>query len=53
MFDNPVEQWGSKEKFHLLLIVIYRVRNNMFHGEKDVIKLKDQKSFFAYVIACF
>jgi hypothetical protein len=37
-------------RLHLLLIIIFRVRNNMFHGSKQVIKLEKQKELF--VIGC-
>ena len=35
-----------KDKLHFMLVIIARVRNNMFHGEKEIQLLKQQKELF-------
>ncbi len=35
-----------KDRLYFLLVITARVRNNMFHGEKDISNLKNQKELF-------
>lgn len=44
LFDS--NNWNLANKLHLLLIVAYRVRNNMFHGIKLVSSLKKEEKLF-------
>jgi len=37
-----------QEKAEALIKIIFRLRNNLFHGEKDVGKLYEQNESFAY-----
>lgn len=37
---NPID------RLHFMLVIIARVRNNMFHGLKDISELKDNKQLF-------
>ena len=48
LFDrNKYRQtWDYWDQLHLLLIIVYRVRNNMFHGNKIITKLEDEKDLF-------
>ena len=48
LFDSNIEidNWDSYSKLHLLLIVMYRVRNNMFHGTKIITKLENERELF-------
>lgn len=48
LFNNNIEidNWDSYSKLHLLLIVMYRVRNNMFHGIKIITKLENERELF-------
>ena len=41
MFSEDV-----KDKLHFMLLIVGRVRNNMFHGIKDISDLKTQKKLF-------
>jgi hypothetical protein len=36
----------SADSVAALLIVVYRLRNNLFHGEKWAYEMKDQRSNF-------
>ena len=31
------------EKTHALLLIVYRMRNNLFHGNKDITRIHEQK----------
>ena len=35
-----------EDKLHFMLLIIARVRNNMFHGRKEIYSLKEQKDLF-------
>lgn len=40
------EQSAFRDKLECCLLIVYRYRNNMFHGMKDVRKLNDQEQNF-------
>ncbi|WP_210464217.1 hypothetical protein [Vibrio crassostreae] len=40
-----------RDKLEACLLVVYRYRNNMFHGMKDVRKLNGQESNFSHAIS--
>lgn len=42
--DNPTEE----EKLEAILRIIFRLRNNLYHGEKEVEKLYEQNENFKY-----
>lgn len=37
---------NTQEKIYALLLIIYRLRNNLFHGEKDIHRLDGQRENF-------
>jgi len=41
--DNP----SLKDKIETILRIVFRLRNNLFHGEKDVSKLYEQNELFS------
>lgn len=46
LFKRNEYAWDDYDKLHLLLVVIYRVRNNMFHGTKIITKLNSEERLF-------
>lgn len=46
LFKRNEYAWDDYDKLHLLLVVIYRVRNNMFHGTKIITKLNCEERLF-------
>ena len=46
LFKRNKYTWDDYDKLHLLLVVIYRVRNNMFHGTKIITKLNSEERLF-------
>lgn len=46
LFKRNEYAWDDYDKLHLLLVVIYRVRNNMFHGTKIITKLNNEERLF-------
>ncbi len=40
------EELDYFDKFHLLLVITFRVRNNMFHGTKETNSLNSEKDLF-------
>lgn len=46
LFKRNKYAWDDYDKLHLLLVVIYRVRNNMFHGTKIITKLNSEERLF-------
>lgn len=46
LFKRNEYTWDDYDKLHLLLVVIYRVRNNMFHGTKIITKLNSEERLF-------
>lgn len=40
------ENTNRSDILHALLLIVYRIRNNLFHGEKDITRIFNQKSNF-------
>ncbi|MGL4922429.1 hypothetical protein [Aeromonas veronii] len=39
---------NEEEQIHALLLIVYRLRNNLFHGEKDMAKINSQVENLKY-----
>lgn len=46
MFEELLYSNETKDKYLFLLLVVGIVRNNMFHGIKDLRSLNEQKELF-------
>lgn len=42
------EAVNEEEQIHALLLIVYRLRNNLFHGEKDMAKINSQVENLTY-----
>ena len=45
-FRKLLEGISVEDKLHFMLLIVARVRNNMFHGLKGIYDLKNQKGLF-------